>query len=118
MINVPHNDGQDWEAFRAKAREKIIQKVNTVLQTDISPLIETEDYLDPILIEQRTSSDKGSLYGSSSNDRMSAFFRQANFTSSYKNLYFCGGSVHPGGGIPLCLLGANILNKIIPDAED
>lgn len=117
MINAPHNNGQDWEAFRAEAREKIIQKINTVLQTDISPLIETEDYLDPILIEQRTSSDKGSLYGSSSNDRMSAFFRQANFTSSYKNLYFCGGSVHPGGGIPLCLLGANILNKIIPDAK-
>ena len=118
MINVPNNEGQDWEAFRAKAREKTIHKINTVLQTDISPLIKTEDYLDPILIEQRTSSDKGSLYGSSSNDRMSAFFRQANFTSSYKNLYFCGGSVHPGGGIPLCLLGANILNKIIPDAKD
>jgi phytoene desaturase len=118
MVNVPHNDGQDWEAFRAEARERIIHKINTVLQTDISPLIETEDFLDPILIEQRTSSDKGSLYGSSSNDRMSAFFRQANFTSSYKNLYFCGGSVHPGGGIPLCLLGANILNKIIPDAKD
>jgi phytoene desaturase len=117
MINVPHNDGQDWEAFRAEARERVINKINATLNTDIDSLIETEDYLDPILIEQRTSSDKGSLYGSSSNDRMSAFFRQANFTSSYKNLYFCGGSVHPGGGIPLCLLGANILNKIIPDAK-
>ena len=118
MINAPYNDGQDWDQFRSDARQLIIKKINSVLQTDIEPLIETEDYLDPVLIENRTSSNKGSLYGSSSNDRMSAFFRQANFTSKYKNLYFCGGSVHPGGGIPLCLLGAQILNKIIPDAKN
>lgn len=118
MINAPYNDGQDWDQFRSDARQLIIKKINSVLQTDIEPLIETEDFLDPVLIENRTSSNKGSLYGSSSNDRMSAFFRQANFTSKYKNLYFCGGSVHPGGGIPLCLLGAQILNKIIPDAKN
>lgn len=118
MINAPCNVGQDWDQFRSDARQLIIKKINSVLQTDIEPLIETEDFLDPVLIENRTSSNKGSLYGSSSNDRMSAFFRQANFTSKYKNLYFCGGSVHPGGGIPLCLLGAQILNKIIPDAKN
>ncbi|MFT5828987.1 MAG: phytoene dehydrogenase-like protein, partial [Urechidicola sp.] len=26
----------------------------------------------------------------------------------FKNLYFVGGSVHPGGGVPLCLLSAKI----------
>jgi diapolycopene oxygenase len=28
-------------------------------------------------------------------------------------LYFCGGSVHPGGGIPLCLLSARIASELI-----
>jgi hypothetical protein len=31
-----------------------------------------------------------------------------NFSNQIKGLYFCGGSVHPGGGIPLCLLSAKI----------
>jgi phytoene dehydrogenase-like protein len=55
----------------------------------------------------------GSLYGSSSNSKLAAFFRPPNFTSYIKNLYFCGGSVHPGGGIPLCLKSAEITASII-----
>jgi phytoene dehydrogenase-like protein len=44
---------------------------------------------------------------------MAAFLRQPNFSSEYKGLYFCGGSVHPGGGIPLCLLSGKITTDII-----
>ncbi len=117
MINAAHDTGQYNPEHLAEARKRIIQKINRVLNTDIEPLIEVETVLDPVHIARGTGSDKGSLYGSSSNDRMSAFFRQANFSSQHKNLYFCGGSVHPGGGIPLCMMGASILNKIIPDAN-
>lgn len=117
MINAAHDQGQYTAEYLEQAREKIIQKINRVLKVDIRELIEVETVLDPVNIALRTGSDKGSLYGSSSNDRMSAFFRQANQSSEHKNLYFCGGSVHPGGGIPLCLLGASILNKMIPDAN-
>jgi diapolycopene oxygenase len=78
------------------------------LGEDISALIEEEDYyLDPIRIEQRTSSFTGALYGVSSINRNAAFFRHQNF-SKIKGLYFVGGSVHPSGGIPLCLQSAKI----------
>jgi len=117
MINAAHDTGQYTPQYLAEVRTGIIAKINRVLQIDIESLIEVEDRLDPVGIAHSTGSDKGSLYGSSSNDRMSAFFRQANFSSEHKNLYFCGGSVHPGGGIPLCLLGASIVNKLIPDAN-
>ena len=30
-----------------------------------------------------------------------------------KNLYFCGGSVHPGPSIPLCLLSAKITADMV-----
>lgn len=113
MINAPANYGQDWEKLRAFARNQIIQKLNHHLKCDIESLIEVEDYLDPIRIEERTGSNRGSLYGSSSNHKMSAFFRQANFSSEFPGLYFCGGSVHPGGGIPLCIQSANIVAKCI-----
>jgi phytoene dehydrogenase-like protein len=84
-----------------------------MLQTDIEPLIVTEEILDPVLIEEKTASYQGSLYGTSSNSKWAAFWRHPNFTRSIKNLYCCGGSVHPGGGIPLCLKSAEIVSTLI-----
>lgn len=118
MINVPNNQGQDWDQLIAKARENIITKINRVLQTDLESLIEVEEILDPRLIEIKTSSAQGALYGNSSNNKFAAFLRHANYSSSIKNLYFCGGSVHPGGGIPLSLLSAKIMSDFIPELED
>ena len=117
MINVSHNKGQNWELLVQNAREKIIKKVNSFLNTDIEKFIEYEKYMDPTSIEFKTGSFQGSLYGSSSNDRMSAFLRHPNFTNKIKNLYFCGGTVHPGGGIPLALNSAKIVAKEIISNE-
>lgn len=113
MINVPANQGQDWDTMVTRARINILEKLRRILGKDLKPFIETEEVLDPVKIEARTSSRKGSLYGSSSNSRFSAFFRHPNFKSDVKGLYFCGGSVHPGGGIPLCLLGAKIVANMV-----
>lgn len=108
MINVPNNQGQDWDKLIAEARQNIIKKLSKMLGTDIERLIEVEDILDPRSIEARTSSAAGALYGNSSNNKYAAFLRHPNFSSKIKHLYFCGGSVHPGGGIPLSLLSAKI----------
>ena len=113
MINVPHNSGQDWDALIATARQNILNKLSRILGTDIEPLIEQEAILDPRTIESKTSSAFGALYGNSSNSRYAAFLRHANRSSSIKGLYFCGGSVHPGGGIPLCLLSAKITAEMM-----
>lgn len=113
MINVPNNQGQDWDKMISEARKHIIQKINRILNTDIESLIEVEEILEPRTIENKTSSANGALYGNSSNNKYAAFLRHANFSSQIKNLYFCGGSVHPGGGIPLCLLSAKIMSEMI-----
>lgn len=113
MINVPNNQGQNWDQLIAEARKNIIAKVNRILKTDLEPLIEVEEMLDPRTIESRTSSAQGALYGNSSNNKFAAFLRHANYSSDIQNLYFCGGSVHPGGGIPLSLLSAKIMCDMI-----
>ncbi len=113
FINVPNNQGQDWELFIAEARENMIQKINRVLKTDIRPLIESEMVFDPRVIENRTSSAFGAIYGNSSNNKFAAFLRHPNFSKEVKNLYFCGGSVHPGPSIPLCMLSAKITTDFI-----
>jgi phytoene desaturase len=113
MINVPSVYGQDWDSMIAEARKNILSKISRNLGEDIEKLISFEEQLTPQLIQDKTYSYKGSLYGTSSNNRFAAFFRHKNFSSQYKNLYFCGGSVHPGGGIPLALLSAKIIDKLI-----
>jgi len=71
--------------------------------------------LHPGQIESRTSSHLGALYGAASNSKFAAFLRHPNFSKRIQNLYFAGGSAHPGGGIPLCLLSAKITASLIPD---
>ena len=117
MVNAPANKGQNWEELKKVLRENILLKLSRMLAEDIGAQIETEHTLDPIMIEQQTASYMGSLYGTSSNSKFAAFLRHANFTSSIKGLYFCGGSVHPGGGIPLCLKSAKIVSDLIVKAN-
>ena len=62
-------------------------------------------------------SNKGSIYGISSNSRMTAFRRPANRSRQIKNLYFAGGSVHPGGGIPLVILSGKMASDLIAEKE-
>jgi len=52
------------------------------------------------------------MAAASSNTKMAAFKRQPN-SGDLRNLYFCGGTVHPGGGIPLCLKSAAITANLI-----
>lgn len=113
MINVPHNSGQNWDEIIERSRRNIVSKISRHLKTDIAPLITCEYVLDPRTIESQTFSYTGSLYGTSSNTKWAAFARHPNASPQYDNLYFVGGSVHPGGGIPLCILGAKIVDELI-----
>jgi hypothetical protein len=64
---------RDWESMIAKARQNILNKISRILGEDISKLILFEEQLTPQLIQDKTYSYKGSLYGTSSNSRFAAF---------------------------------------------
>ncbi len=117
MVNAPANTGQDWQDYRARYKEAVLAKLSRMMGTDIAPYIEVEEILDPVLIESGTASYMGSLYGTSSNTRMAAFLRHPNFSKQIRGLYFVGGSVHPGGGIPLCLHSAKIMSGMVADDQ-
>ncbi|TAD84897.1 MAG: phytoene desaturase [Bacteroidetes bacterium] len=117
MVNVPAHKQQDWAVLQQQVRKAVIAKLSRVLAVNLESLIATEAILNPIMIEERTASYRGSLYGTSSNSPLAAFFRHANFTKRIRGLYFVGGSVHPGGGIPLCLKSAKIMAEMVPAPE-
>ena len=113
MINSPNDSGQDWDSMIDEVKSNILMKINKLLNTNLEDFIEHEKVYTPKTIQANTQSYMGSLYGSSSNNLMSAFLRHPNFSNEILNLYFCGGSVHPGGGIPVCLLSAKIVSQLI-----
>ena len=113
LINAPANRDQNWDALIAEVRKNVICKLERMLGEPVAEFIEFEEVLDPRTIERKTSSYQGSLYGTSSNHRSAAFRRHTNDHNRIGNLYFCGGSVHPGGGIPLCLNSAKIVSNLI-----
>lgn len=116
MVNAPHDTGQDWDALSKTLKKQVLDKLNRNLSVDLANNIEEEWVLTPPLIADKTASFTGALYGAASNNRMAAFLRHPNFSRHISGLYFCGGSVHPGGGIPLCLLSAKIVADLVKTA--
>lgn len=113
MVNAPINIGQDWDAMVNILREQVIQKINRNLNIDLSRLIATEFINNPVKLSQTYNGESGSIYGNSSNSTMAAFYRHPNHAPSVKGLYFAGVTVHPGGGIPLALNGAKIVERMV-----
>ncbi len=127
MVNAPAHTGQDWDALTAKLRSQVIAALSIYLapglhQGSLPPLtqpnwleshLNAERVITPPDIERLTGSHQGALYGTSSNNTMAAFLRHPNFSREIDGLYFLGGSVHPGGGVPLCLLSARIVADLV-----
>lgn len=117
MVNSPYINENLTEDSIEAMKWRIIDKINSTLKINLGENIVFEKRLTPFDIEATTSSSFGSIYGISSNNKFSAFKRHPNKSKEIKNLYFCGGSAHPGGGIPLVLLSGKITAELIMKHE-
>jgi phytoene desaturase len=113
LVNVPYVDGQDWASESARMRDTVIRRLSESLGRDVSGAIGEEGVMTPEDIERRTMSYRGALYGIASNTRLASFARHPNRSPDYGGLYFCGGSAHPGGGMPLVMLSGKIAADLI-----
>jgi phytoene desaturase len=123
MVNAPAHTDQDWDELIPRLRQRVLTMLQKRLfapaaaPTKEAPALEDliveERIVTPPEIERLTGSHQGALYGTSSNNTMAAFLRHPNFSNRIDGLYFLGGSVHPGGGVPLCLLSAKITAELI-----
>lgn len=113
LINAPHDQGQDWEAMVHRVRQRLLEKLSIALDENILPHIAFERVQDPRHFARQTRVPLGAIYGNSFDKTFSVFLRHPNFSSAIKNLYFCGGTVHPGSGIPLSILSSGIIANLI-----
>jgi 1-hydroxycarotenoid 3,4-desaturase len=113
LTNAPPLDDKgarvDWTSEAPRCRQRILD----VLKRHGWDLkIEAESQITPADFAERFPSSRGAIYGLASNSKMAAFKRPANQVSGVAGLFLCGGSVHPGAGLPMVCLSAKIASKL------
>jgi phytoene desaturase len=121
LLNMPYLSEeqriQNWSTETERMRDAVFKKLK-VIGIDVSNYIEIEHVYTPEDFLNLYASNRGSIYGISSNSRITAFKRHANRSRGIEGLYFAGGSVHPGGGIPLTILSGKMAAELILEAEE
>jgi phytoene desaturase len=119
LVNAPAHDpggGVDWDA--PGLRERYSARVLDLLAArgaDVGDRIRFTETITPADLERRTGAPGGAIYGTASHGPRAALRRPAN-RSRLPGLYLVGGSAHPGGGIPLVLMSAEIVAGLIGPA--
>ncbi|HBQ58095.1 MAG TPA: phytoene desaturase [Balneolaceae bacterium] len=114
LVNAPYlSDQYDWETNKKAYGDNIITELEKRGLENLSAHIQFRENITPEDFYEKYRSNKGSIYGTSSNSKFSAFIRPRNKSRNIEGLYFTGGSTHPGGGIPLVIQSAfNAANLI------
>ena len=123
LVNAPRHEphrsdgrGVDWDApgvadaYAAHVLEVMARRGVDVRDRVLWSVVRT-----PADLAVDTRAPGGSIYGSSSNGARAAFRRPAN-RGPVPGLFLVGGSAHPGGGLPLVGLSAEIVAGLVGPA--
>jgi phytoene desaturase len=112
--HVDKSKEQDWESLKIKVRAAVIDRLKKLGLEDIEEHIKFEICHTPENWENALNISRGSVFGSLGHNIMQmGYFRPHNQDDRYKNLFFVGGSTHPGNGIPNILISAKLTSERI-----
>jgi phytoene desaturase len=107
--HVDKKKKQDWEELKKKTHNALVRRLKQLGMEDIEEHIKFEICYTPENWESACNISRGSVFGSLAHNLLQmGYFRPHNQHSRYRNLYFVGGSTHPGNGIPNVLLSAKL----------
>ncbi len=97
-------------------KDLCLEKLERMGLTDLRKHIIVEDFWTPFDIEEKYLSNRGSIYGVVSDMRKNFAFKAPKRSPNYCNLFFVGGSVNPGGGMPMVTLcGQHVARLVMKD---
>jgi phytoene desaturase len=118
LVNAPRHDASEVDGFNwsdKDANHRYAMKIIDAIEArgiSVRDRLEVLEIRTPADLERTVMAPGGSIYGTSSNGARSAFLRAKN-RSPLKGLYCVGGSAHPGGGLPLVGLSAEIVAQAV-----
>ncbi len=102
-------DHEDYVALKTR----VLDKLERMGLTDLRRHVVVEDFWTPFDIRDRYYSNGGSIYGVVSDRWKNLAFKAPKRSPDFDNLLFVGGSVNPGGGMPMVVLSGQKACDII-----
>lgn len=121
LIHTPYaRPGQRWAGpggLMDQYRPVIINKLKSCgRMPDLEKHIVVEHHLHPEMIDKMYNAEGGAIYGLASHGRLKGGFKPKNRSGVLANLYFAGGSVNPGPGVPMVLMsGVTAARSLLED---
>lgn len=117
LIHTPYRTpGVDWSTEGPRYRERVLNRLEARGLTGLRESIQVERMLTPVDIERLYRSKGGSIYGLLTQKGLTAAFKPGNRSPYFEGLYFAGGSVNPGAGVPMVLMsGQTAANCVLED---
>lgn len=105
---------QDWQHLERTTKDAVLRRLKKLGLEDLEEHIKFEICYSPEDWEAACNISRGSVFGSlGHNIFQMGYFRPHNRHDKYKNLYFVGGSTHPGNGIPNVLISSKLVSERI-----
>jgi phytoene desaturase len=115
LVNAPARDPkQPWtEAEAIGYRDLVLKRLEKFGFADLTSRIVAERIFTPSDFAARDLAHHGALYGWASHSIRTSLFRPPLRAKGARNVFFVGGTTHPGGGIPLVLLSGKMVAELI-----
>ncbi len=117
---VPHlgfENGVDWKVEAEPYRQKVQAFLEKEMLPGLGEHITASHVMTPLDFQDRYLSPYGSGFSIEPRILQSAWFRPHNVSEEVKGLYLAGAGTHPGAGLPGVVSSAEVLAKLVPDAE-
>jgi len=98
-------------------KEICLDKLERMGLKDLRHHIVVEDFWTPFDMEARYGSNRGSIYGVVCDRRRNFAFKAPKQSSQFRNLFFVGGSVNPGAGMPMVTLSGQHVARMIAEQD-
>lgn len=121
LPHIPYIDDQHpyTREDYVRLKDLCLDKLERMGLTDLRRHIVVEDFWTPFDIEARYASNRGSIYGVVCDRRKNFAFKAPKRSRTFNNLFFVGGSVNPGGGMPMVSLsGQHVARMILGQRSD
>lgn len=114
LINVPARNPDAWPMTPEQYRDRVLERL-AERGFDLAGRLRFVDLFTPADLRERYGAWNGSIYGTAYDGALAPLRRPGN-RGPRRGLYLVGGSVHPGGGLPMVAMGGRIVANLV--AED
>ncbi|WP_335870848.1 phytoene desaturase family protein [Bacillus sp. 2205SS5-2] len=113
----PLQKNENWEDYKEAYRDKILTKLERMGLKNIRKHVEFEYQFTPNDLQSLYGSNGGSIYGVVTDRKLNGGFKIPNKSNVLENVYFVGGSTHPGGGVPMVTLSGQLTADLIEEEQ-